>query len=107
MHKRTATTKTASFSGLQKMIFSALVLACLVFTLNVAAVEIKPTDSGNPVELTPDFDGLGSANQLLQDKANGAKLKKKHSWWTWLTGTSRKPANFHYIDFMELFHQPH
>ena len=100
-----ATTKTATFSHIHKTLLSLIVLSCVVFTLNLGAVEIKPTDSGNPVELTPDFDGLGSGNQLMQDKNTNLQGKKKQrSWWSWLTSTSRKPANFHYIDFMELFH---
>jgi hypothetical protein len=105
MNAKSAKVMTASNPGMHKLLVTLTVLACLVFTLTINAVEITPADSPNPVELTPDFEGLGSANQLIQDKANDPQAKKKkHSWWSWLTSTSRKPANFHYIDFMELLH---
>lgn len=81
-----------------------MVIAVLAFSSVTNAVEISPADQVKPTEMTPDFDGLGEGNQLLQEQANKNPLADncQQSWIGWLTGVSRKPANFHFIDFLEL-----
>lgn len=83
---------------------SLLLVACLVFTINTSAVEIEPTDDVVPSEMNHDF--MSDDNQLLHDEAAQKQISTKtcqRSWWGWLTSYSRKPASYHYIDFIELF----
>lgn len=91
-------------NNLNRLVLMAMVSIALVFSSVTYAVEISPADQVNPTEITPDFDGLGDSNQLLQEQAAKNPLADncRQTWLGWLTGVSRKPANFHFIDFLEL-----
>ena len=90
--------------NLRQAVTTMTLVVSLFFTANLSAVEINPSDTVDPVEHAPAFEAIGATNQLVQDKANNnlSGNLKKQTWWGWLTNTSRKPANFHYIDFIEL-----
>ena len=88
-----------------------IALAALLITFSpvserqITAVEIAPIEKLDPEDLQNDLDNLGSSNELNRNtkslQTNKAK-KAKPSIWCWLTNQSRKPANFHYIDIIEI-----
>jgi len=92
----------------QSLLISLAVLvmfASPLFMDTVKAVEIAPIEKIDPERLQNDLDNLGARNELSQ-KTNTvlgkATKKTKPSIWAWLTNQSRKPANFHFIDMIEI-----
>lgn len=83
------------------------VVAILWFSTTVHGAEVAPTQPTETPPIGQNFDPLDPNNQLVQDNLNNKQIGKgqqKKGWLSWLTDFSRKPANFHYIDFIELFH---
>lgn len=90
-----------------KTLASVLVLAAVLWISSVQAVEIAPTDPNDQSPVNQQFEPIGNNNQLTQtslNKKTTTAANKKKGILSWLTDFSRKPANFHYIDFIELFH---
>ena len=90
-----------------KTLASVLVLAAVLWISSVQAVEIAPTDPNDQSPINEQFEPIGNNNQLTQTSMNKKTATcghKKKGVLGWLTDFSRKPANFHYIDFIELFH---
>ena len=88
--------------------FLLLAVVALIWLSSASkAAEVAPSQPNEPSPINQKFDPLDPNNQLVQkginNKANG-KAPQKKGWLDWLTDISRKPANFHYIDFIELFH---
>ena len=87
--------------------FLVIALALFWFASTAFAAEVAPTQPGEPSPISQPFDPLDPNNQLVQNNHNDKQLNKaqhRKGWFSWLTDFSRKPANFHYIDFIELFH---
>ncbi len=83
-----------------------VVLALFCATINLNAAEVTPAQPVDPAPIGQKFDPMDPNNQLVQKSLNKrpGKANQKKGWFDWLTNISRKPANFHYIDFIELFH---
>ena len=89
------------------MLLLLTVAALFWFSTTVNGAEVAPTQPNEPPPIGQNFDPMDPNNQLVQDSQNNKQIGKgqqKKGWFSWLTDISRKPANFHYIDFIELFH---
>ncbi|NNJ72248.1 MAG: hypothetical protein HKP09_03595 [Enterobacterales bacterium] len=88
------------------ILLTALVMfASPLFMDAVKAVEIAPIEQIDPERLQDDLDNLGARNELTQQSKtvlSTSTKKSKPSVWAWLTNQSRKPANFHFIDIIEI-----
>lgn len=104
----------------QKPLFGAFykVSMAIVFTLTllsipsvgvdvVYATELNPADQMKPAQPRPSLDSLqdnaafDSADNNHSPNAD-RKPNNPPTWWTWLTGNSKKPASYHFIDILEL-----
>ncbi len=86
-----------------------LTLVCLlaIFTPSTFAGELHPTDNINPSQSEPALGNLPQQSTLSVDEKKieepiECKSNSEPSWWNWLTNASTKPANFHFIDIIEL-----
>ncbi|MBT8449944.1 MAG: hypothetical protein KJO69_09650 [Gammaproteobacteria bacterium] len=88
------------------ILLTALVMfASPLFMDAVKAVEITPIEQVDPERLQDELDNLGARNELAQQSntvLSKSTKKSKPSVWAWLTNQSRKPANFHFIDIIEI-----
>ena len=71
------------------------------------AGELHPTDNINPSQSEPALGNLPQKSTLSVDEKKieepiECKSNSEPSWWNWLTNASNKPANFHFIDIIEL-----
>ena len=88
-----------------------LMAAVLIFSLQLYnptsfAAELNPADNIKPSQSQPSLNNLREESTLIMDEKNIQKStikKNKTTLWSWLTKASKKPANFHYIDIIELF----
>ena len=87
----------------------AFVLICslAIFTVHTYAGELNPSDNIKPSQNEPSLGNLPQKSTLTIDEKKieapiDCKSKSEPSWWNWLTNASTKPANFHYIDIIEL-----
>jgi len=96
----------AHFQNIQKYSLLGLGLVFwFIIAFSVQAAEINPADHIKPDELQPKFESMrdnSQLNQAISDSTTHQIKKSEPSWWGWLTNSSRKPANFHYIDIIEL-----
>lgn len=96
----------------QKAVFFSLfgslfiVFAILMVAPTNNAAELNPVENLNPPQSEPSMAHLPERATLImdekQDQLNTGNSKSKPSWWNWLTNASNKPANFHFIDILEL-----
>ena len=88
------------------LLFSAI-LALICFSLSLQAAQVSPSQPGESAPMSHKLKPIDPNNQLFQnDDESLDKVQQKKGWFCWLTDISRKPANFHYIDFIELFIKP-
>lgn len=83
-----------------------LVFALLMVAPTNNAAELNPVENLNPPQSEPSMAHLPERATLImgdkKDLLNAGNSKNKPSWWNWLTNASNKPANFHFIDILEL-----
>ncbi len=99
--------RTHHLTFVKLLMLLSLMFSILVFTNYITAHEANPVDTINPSRSEP---ALGSQPQdtILNDLDDHFLNKttdqclSQPSWWSWLLSASGKPANFHYIDIMEL-----
>ena len=80
-------------------------LALLFAVPTSFAAEFSTTNNSNPSqsESLPGHLSEDSTINAEKLKAQSTNFKKaKPGFWQWLTSSSNKPANFHYIDIIEL-----
>lgn len=104
------------YGVVQKLDLSAFYKLCvsvlLVFSMLIVipVTQANGLASANNMSLSQSEQSLdnltGSAPSIIEEEKNqqntNSNPKSKPSWWNWLTNASKKPANFHYIDFIEL-----
>ncbi len=94
--------KSRSFS---RLLISLMLISFFFITPGTGAQDATPVDNINPAQSEPAISYLPEDNALLNvtllDKPV-SQCSSQPSWWNWLLSTSSKPANFHFIDFMEL-----
>ena len=84
-----------------------LVSSFLIIAPASFASELRPSDTIKPSQSEPALGELPEGSNLtmeerdIQQNSNG-NSKSKPSWWNWITNASRKPANYHFIDIIEL-----
>lgn len=71
------------------------------------ANELSPVDNIKPTNSAPSIGSLPKSSSLSMKEKQAINKKQETcvsgtSWWAWLTNSSKKPANFHYIDIIEL-----
>ncbi|MCP3673327.1 MAG: hypothetical protein GY829_02485 [Gammaproteobacteria bacterium] len=71
------------------------------------AGELHPTDNINPSQSEPALGNVPQKSTFSVDEKKiedpiERKSNSEPSWWNWLTNASNKPANFHFIDIIEL-----
>ncbi len=92
---------------LSRLLISLMLISFFIITPGTGAKEEITVDSISPSQTEPalgylpEDNALTITNNLLLDKSIG-QCSHQPSWWNWLLSTSSKPANFHYIDIMEL-----
>jgi len=94
--------------SLLRLLVPLLLALLFIFTTRSAgAQDAQPVDTINPVQSEPAIGylhediSLDSKNNVLDEKLSN-QCSSQPSWWNWLVNASSKPANFHYIDIMEL-----
>lgn len=85
----------------------ALVCSLSIFVPSTFAGELHPKDNINPSQSEPALGNLPQKSTLSVDEKKieepiECKSNSEPSWWNWLTNASTKPANFHFIDIIEL-----
>jgi len=96
-----------SRSLLRLLVPLLLALLFILTTRSAGAQDAQPVDTINPAQSEPAIGYLHEDPSInTQIKVLDGKLRNQcnsqPSWWSWLISASSKPANFHYIDFMEL-----
>ncbi|RLA04925.1 MAG: hypothetical protein DRQ47_02440 [Gammaproteobacteria bacterium] len=90
---------------------SKLLTFCVLFSLLssplIYSSELKPTENMNPTQSKPSLKNIPKPAKLKMEEKNTVQnnnksQKNKPSWWSWLINNTNKPANFHYIDIIEL-----
>jgi len=92
------------FRFLLPVIFIA---SMFILTPITHANELTPKDNIRPSQIEPSLGNAPEKELIRKEEANiptvdSSKKQYKPSWWKWLTSSSKKPANFHYIDIIEL-----
>ena len=99
--------KVSCKSVTTKLLLAVILIFSMQFYAPVSfAVELNPSDHMKPSQSQPSLGNLPEESSLIIDESNVQNSndnKNKQTWWGWLTCTSKKPANFHYIDIIELF----
>lgn len=84
-----------------------LILSLVLFAPSSSAHEVNPSDNINPVQSEPAIGHLPEDINLNEKDINAlAEISVQYgnhpNWWNWITSASSKPANYHYIDILEL-----
>lgn len=96
-----------SRSLLRLLVPVLLALLFILTTQSIGAQDAQPVDTINPAQsepaigYLPEDTSLDSKDNVQEGKSNN-QCSSQPSWWNWLVSASNKPANFHYIDIMEL-----
>ena len=88
----------------QAAVAAVMALVLVLWISNLNAAEMVPTAPADQTPVKEQFKPIGN-NQLRQGKLNNQPtqaVKKAKGFLGWLTDFSRKPANFHYIDLIEV-----
>ncbi|MCP4411191.1 MAG: hypothetical protein GY808_01255 [Gammaproteobacteria bacterium] len=94
--------KSKSFTSL---LISLMLISFFIITLGSGAQDATPVDNINPAQSEPAIRYLSEDNALINITLLDqpvSQCRSQPSWWNWLLSASSKPANFHYIDFLEL-----
>jgi len=104
-NKSTQTLPLMAFSKLS-LVFVLICSLAIASSITIAG-ELRPTDNINPSQSEPALGNVPQKSTLTVDEKKiqepiECKSKSEPSWWNWLTNASTKPANFHFIDIIEL-----
>ena len=95
-------------SALSRLFLSfVLVSSFLIIAPGSFASELRPSDTIKPSHSEPVLGELPEGSSLTMEEKETQQSsidnsKSEPSWWNWITNASRKPANFHFIDIIEL-----
>jgi len=88
-----------------RLLISLMLISFFIVTPGSGAQEATPIDNIGPSQSEPPIGYLPEDNALINTTLLDKPINQcssQPSWWNWLLSTSSKPANFHYIDIMEL-----
>ena len=88
-----------------KLMPIALALSLLVVMPCSLAAELSPSNNIKPSQSESIPGQLPEDSTINAEKMKAQKTnfkKARPGFWQWLTCSSNKPANFHYIDIIEL-----
>jgi len=93
--------------SLSRLLISLMLISFFILTPGSGAQEATPVDSISPSQSEPaighlpEDTTLAITNNTVLDKPMG-QCGSQPNLWNWLLNASSKPANFHYIDIIEL-----
>ena len=86
---------------------SFLLITPVIDSNIIKATELSPSDQIKPSRSEPTMDSLPDRADLTHEESelqqdDCSVSSSKPSWWNWLISASKKPANYHFIDIIEL-----